>query len=100
MEGDESEAFVTSSALVVADSSSRATSFVTRAGVLTRPRIPVGQILCEPPPRQIGNLFERTAFLEQVARARHDLEPRYAAEPAERLVIQIDHDSVSAPDDK
>lgn len=62
--------------------------------------MPVDQILAEPLPCQIGDLLERSALLEQMARARNDLEPAYTAEPAKRIVIEIYHDGVEASHDE
>jgi hypothetical protein len=46
-------------------------------------------VLLEPVTRERGNALERTRLLEQVARPRHDLEPRLASERGPRLPIPL-----------
>ena len=58
------------------------------------------QMVIEPAAGQLGNLLQSAGLLEQMARARDNLEASDAVEPAQCSVIEIDHHGIESPHDQ
>jgi hypothetical protein len=55
------------------------------------------QMLIEPAAGKLGDFLQGAWLLEQMACARDNLEPGDAAEPAQGIVIEIDHHGIEPP---
>src|SRR5262245_57093516 len=63
-------------------------------------RVVIDHVLQEPISRQLRNALERAGLLEQMRRARHDLDALVARERVERLQVQLEHLLVVLADDQ
>lgn len=54
------------------------------------------QVCHEPVPRELSDLIQRSGLLEEMRRVRHHHQLLFAAQPHQRLAIQLQHHFVSA----